>query len=55
LSPCTQLHDKYEIPAKISVAAATIIEKGDADLVGVGRALAADPQWVAKAKALLKP
>jgi 2,4-dienoyl-CoA reductase-like NADH-dependent reductase (Old Yellow Enzyme family) len=30
--------------------AAAIIARGDADLVGVGRALAADPEWINKAK-----
>lgn len=30
--------------------AAAIIEQGDADLVGVGRSLAADPEWFQKAK-----
>jgi 2,4-dienoyl-CoA reductase-like NADH-dependent reductase (Old Yellow Enzyme family) len=32
--------------------AAAIIANGDADLVGVGRSLAADPEWICKAKKL---
>ena len=35
--------------SKVETAAA-IIASGDADLVGVGRSLAADPQWLRKAK-----
>jgi len=30
--------------------AAAIIEQGDADLIGIGRSLAADPEWLLKAK-----
>lgn len=35
-------------------SAATIISAGHADLVGVGRALAADPLWIRKAEAAIK-
>ena len=35
--------------AKAETAAA-IIEQGDADLIGIGRSLAADPEWLLKAK-----
>ncbi|MEW6275237.1 MAG: hypothetical protein AB1556_09020 [Bacillota bacterium] len=31
-----------------------VIIKGIADLVGIGRALPADPKWVLKAKAVLQ-
>jgi 2,4-dienoyl-CoA reductase-like NADH-dependent reductase (Old Yellow Enzyme family) len=40
--------------AKAETAAA-IIASADADLVGVGRALAADQRWISKAKAAISP
>jgi 2,4-dienoyl-CoA reductase-like NADH-dependent reductase (Old Yellow Enzyme family) len=36
-----------------SETAAAIIANGDADLVGVGRSLVADPKWISKAKAAI--
>jgi 2,4-dienoyl-CoA reductase-like NADH-dependent reductase (Old Yellow Enzyme family) len=36
-----------------SEIAAAIIANGDADLVGIGRSLAADPKWIEKAKAAI--
>lgn len=35
--------------------AAAIIASGDADLVGIGRSLAADPEWIRKSKAQYRP